>query len=79
MVDDSTGSRRDLAIAKKSQLSSFGEYINGLHNSHSVLEIRVCLTAMGHSVQLSEHLNYNFQLKSLDNFSYRSPGIITCN
>lgn len=48
MVGDSNGSRRDLAIAKKNQLSSFGEYINNLHNSHSVLEIRVCLTAKGH-------------------------------
>lgn len=48
MVGDSSGSRRDLAIAKKNQLSSFGDYVNSLHNSHSVLEIRVCLTAMGH-------------------------------
>lgn len=66
-------------LLRKTQLSSFGEYINNLHNSHSILEIRVCLTAKGHEVQLSGYLNYNSQCKSVDNFSNRSPGIIACN
>ena len=42
------GGRGDLGIAKKNRLSSFGEHVHHLRDSHSVLEVRVCLAAQGH-------------------------------